>query len=153
MPTAADLRLPPALIKTFERTKDAAALVLQRRMRVFRLVRGAYAKLSRNENALGAIGADLRLLIRLMLQWARGEYRLVPWKALVFVAAAVVYFVNPIDLIPDALIGIGFVDDAAVVAAVVRAVHGDLERFRAWEAARLLVPQGASLMPEDGLPR
>jgi uncharacterized membrane protein YkvA (DUF1232 family) len=51
----------------------------------------------------------------------------------VLIAGAVVYFVAPLDLIPDALIGIGFVDDVAVISAVVRAVRDELDRFQAWE--------------------
>lgn len=32
--------------------------------------------------------------------------------------AALAYFVSPIDAIPDMLVGVGFTDDAAVIAAV-----------------------------------
>lgn len=56
-----------------------------------------------------------------------------PWPSLLLVASAVVYFVTPADLIPDLLPGIGFMDDVAVVSAVVQAVRDELERFRTWE--------------------
>jgi uncharacterized membrane protein YkvA (DUF1232 family) len=48
-------------------------------------------------------------------------------------AGAAVYFVVPVDLLPDALPGVGFVDDVLVIRAVVESVRDELERFRAWE--------------------
>ena len=56
-------------------------------------------------------------------------------KAVIFGALA--YFVAPIDLIPDILAGIGFTDDAAVLAAVVSTVQKHMrpehaEKARDW---------------------
>jgi len=39
---------------------------------------------------------------------------------------ALAYFISPIDAIPDALIGLGFTDDAAVIAAGIRAIAGQV---------------------------
>ena len=74
--------------------------------------------------------------MRMTRAWALREYRTVPWKSLVYIVGAIVYFVNPVDVIPDVLGGIGFIDDAAVAAAVVRAVHAQLDAFREWEELR-----------------
>lgn len=49
--------------------------------------------------------------------------------------AALAYFVLPIDAIPDVLAGIGFTDDAAVIAAVVATLSAHI-RSRHREAAR-----------------
>ncbi len=76
---------------------------------------------------------DLRTLVRLAKAWAFREYRRVPWRTVTYVVAAMLYFINPIDLVPDMLIGIGFVDDAAVVHAVIHSLHNDLIAFRKWE--------------------
>jgi uncharacterized membrane protein YkvA (DUF1232 family) len=40
---------------------------------------------------------------------------------------ALAYFISPIDAIPDALIGLGFTDDAAVMAAGIRAIAGQVK--------------------------
>ena len=50
---------------------------------------------------------------------------------------ALAYFVAPIDLIPDVVAGLGFVDDAAVLGAVLATVQkhmkpGHYTRARAW---------------------
>ncbi len=44
-----------------------------------------------------------------------------------------IYLVSPLDLIPDVLPLLGFVDDAAVLFWIVRQVRRDLDDFRAWE--------------------
>ncbi len=131
----------------FALARRAAVRVMRRRARLFRLVRSAYARLARHEQALAWIRDDLRTLLRLARTWARREYRAVPWRSVLYAVAALLYFVNPVDLIPDALAGIGFVDDVAVVGAVVRAIRADLERFRRWEGG-LDAPGERGLLPE-----
>ncbi|MDQ2103653.1 YkvA family protein [Azospirillum isscasi] len=51
---------------------------------------------------------------------------LTPVKAKAVLMAALAYFVLPADSIPDWLIAVGFVDDAAVLAAAVQAVRSNL---------------------------
>ena len=64
-----------------------------------------------------------------------------PAKALMF--AALAYFVLPTDLIPDVLAGIGFTDDAAVIAAVIGVAARHIKpRHR--EAARAFLSGEAS---------
>ncbi|WP_340022935.1 YkvA family protein [Paenibacillus sp. FSL K6-1096] len=40
---------------------------------------------------------------------------------------ALAYFISPIDAIPDALVGLGFTDDAAVIAAGIKAIAGQVK--------------------------
>ena len=49
------------------------------------------------------------------------------------VTVGIIYFVSPIDLIPDVIAGIGFIDDAAVIGLVVMQIKADLDNFLAWE--------------------
>lgn len=114
---------------------------------MLRLVQQAYAKFAHNQPLLAKVSDDLRLLLRLARAWARRDYRLVPWRTIVFVVAALLYFVSPVDLIPDTLAGIGLVDDVAVIGAVVKALQDDLERFQFWERAQALPPGDAPLLP------
>ncbi|MGZ4456261.1 MAG: YkvA family protein [Nocardioides sp.] len=77
---------------------------------------------------------DFRTLVRLVVAYARGQYREIPPDSLVLVVAGLLYVVSPLDLIPDAVPVIGMADDAVVVGWVIRAVREELEAFRAWEA-------------------
>jgi uncharacterized membrane protein YkvA (DUF1232 family) len=76
-------------------------------------------------------------MLRLLVRWANRSYRRVSWTPLVFIAGAVLYFVLPTDLIPDAIGAIGFVDDVSVITMVVRRVRDELDRFREWERTAL----------------
>ncbi len=122
--------------RAFALAEKAARSVVRRRFRLVRLTKSAYTKLERHESALARVARDLRSLVRLAMAWAKQDYRRLPWKSVVYVVAALIYFVNPVDLIPDVLTGIGFVADAAVVAAVVRSIADDLAAFRQWERQR-----------------
>lgn len=70
---------------------------------------------------------------RMMKAYVKGEYRQIPWKPLLLIAAAVIYFVNPIDLIPDWIPGLGFTDDLGILLTVYKSVEHEIEKFMTWE--------------------
>ena len=74
---------------------------------------------------------------------SRLSVSLVAWRvpcdkpqALVAVVAGLLYFLSPIDAIPDWLPGIGFIDDLAVLGWVMRKWSAELEAFRVWKDAQ-----------------
>ena len=81
-----------------------------------------------------AVIDDLRALIRLVVAYARGHYRQIPADALIIIIGGLIYVVSPVDLIPDAIPGVGFLDDATVIAWVIKTVRDELHLFREWEA-------------------
>lgn len=85
---------------------------------------------------LGAVWGALLRLFRLLRAYVKREYTNVPLQSLILIVAAALYFVLPIDVIPDFLVGVGFLDDAAVVAWVVGAVKKVLDDFEQWELER-----------------
>lgn len=76
---------------------------------------------------------DLSLLQALCVAWWRGEYRAISKPALVAVVAGLLYFLSPLDAIPDWIPGLGFVDDLAVLAWVMRKWADELQAFRTWK--------------------
>jgi len=83
---------------------------------------------------MGEAREELKALIRLATAYVRGDYRAVSRDNLVRIVGALVYFVSPLDLVPDFLTPFGFSDDAVVVAFVLRKVREELHSFLAWEA-------------------
>ena len=71
-------------------------------------------------------------MLHLMQAWVGREYSNISNANLVLIVGAVVYFLAPIDLVPDFIAGLGLVDDAAVIAWVVDAVRDELAKFKAW---------------------
>lgn len=89
-------------------------------------------KSSSRGGLLKGLREDLVLLQALCVAWWRGEYRAVSRPALIAVVAGLLYFVAPLDAIPDWIPGFGFIDDLAVLGWVMRKWSGELEAFRAW---------------------
>ena len=81
---------------------------------------------------IGNLLADLPLLISLVKSYIKGEYKNIPENTIIAVIAAILYCISPIDLIPDVIPGVGFVDDAAVVAFCIKMIHDDLEKYKIW---------------------
>lgn len=87
-------------------------------------------------NGFAELANHLKLLQALCLAWWRGEYRAIDSRALLAVVAALLYFVTPLDAIPDWLFGVGLVDDLAVLAWVMRTWQAELAAFEQWRAAQ-----------------
>jgi uncharacterized membrane protein YkvA (DUF1232 family) len=47
------------------------------------------------------------------------------------------YFLSPLDAIPDWIPGIGMLDDIAVLAWVMKSLEAELDAFRAWRARQV----------------
>jgi len=73
------------------------------------------------------------ILGRMAKAYALGRYRAVPWKAILILLAAVIYFINPFDLIPDLIPVAGLTDDFAVLLWVYNAIGTEVDKFLAWE--------------------
>ncbi len=76
----------------------------------------------------------LLAMLRLLKAYATKRYQEIPSENLLSVIVAIAYFVSPLDLIPDFVDGIGYLDDALIVRAVQRKVKTDLDRFMEWES-------------------
>jgi len=74
---------------------------------------------------------------RLAKAYATGKYRTVPWRTILIVLAAVIYFINPLDLIPDLIPVAGFTDDFAILLWVYNSIQEEVEKFLAWEESQV----------------
>jgi len=79
--------------------------------------------------------AYLQAMLRLIRAYYRGDYRKISVANLVIIIAAIIYVLDPWDLIPDWIPGIGFVDDATVLAFAVQKTRETLDNFTAWETS------------------
>lgn len=78
--------------------------------------------------------SDIRIMFAMLRDYWNGHYRAVPWMSIAAIAGALLYVFNPLDVIPDMIMGFGLFDDAAVLAACLSIVESDLEAYRAWKA-------------------
>lgn len=94
--------------------------------------------LQRLENKLKSvpkIGDQLAMapiLASLVKSYIQKEYTDLPVGTIVAAISAILYVVSPVDLIPDAIPGIGHIDDALVIAACIALISTDLDEYTAW---------------------
>lgn len=86
-----------------------------------------------NSSKLKRFSSDIKLMFSMLQDYWQGNYREVPWKSVAAIAGALVYVLNPLDVIPDLILGFGFIDDAGVVALCLKMVESDLLRYAAWK--------------------
>ncbi len=85
------------------------------------------------QDGIGEVRQQLFLLFRFVKAYATGAYRAVPMKSIVTVIGVLIYFVSPLDLIPDLLPVIGIADDVALIMWLFSTMEGEIEKFASWE--------------------
>ena len=93
----------------------------------------ASQKADSKRGRLTEVWDSLMACLRLLRAYATGQYKDIPWVSLLSIIAAVIYFVMPVDLIPDFILTLGFVDDAALIGWIISSVKNDLDNFLQWE--------------------
>lgn len=88
------------------------------------------------QKALRALLEQGRLLLSLVKDYFTGAYREVPYWVIGAGAIALIYVLSPIDAIPDILPGVGFLDDAAVLATCLKLIESELKRYQQWKKTR-----------------
>ena len=87
---------------------------------------------------LGRLLSRVPFAVDLVAAWYCASDSATPMHVRALLWGAVAYFILPTDLVPDYLVGLGFSDDAAVVAAVMSLLGRHLTQdHRAAAAARL----------------
>ena len=77
---------------------------------------------------------------RLARAWWTREYKTVPWRSLGLGLFAVLYLLNPLDLIPDPIPFLGVLDDATMFGFVLASLRADVKLFERWEGRALPDP-------------
>ena len=91
---------------------------------------------------------DGRMLTALVRDWRAGNYRRALRWTIAAAAFALLYVINPFDIVPDVIPFVGAVDDATVIAACLYLVERDLPKYRDWK-----IDQADNKAIEDVTPR
>jgi uncharacterized membrane protein YkvA (DUF1232 family) len=97
------------------------------------LIEQAMSKMKTHSDALKGVVDDLQLIFRLVRARLKGGYRDVSKQSLVVLVGALVYFLMPLDAIPDFIAGLGLMDDVTIIGLALTAVKAEIQKFRAWE--------------------
>lgn len=82
------------------------------------------------------LSEKIATLSRMVKAYFTGEYKIIPWGSIVKIIAVLIYFISPIDVIPDFLPVIGLTDDLALTMWLFSSLKVDFENFEAWEQGK-----------------
>lgn len=85
-----------------------------------------------NRNRLWQLALDARTFFSMARDWMSGAYRNVSAKTIALSIIAIAYFISPVDIIPDWILGLGQIDDALILAMVLASMHDELQNYRSW---------------------
>jgi uncharacterized membrane protein YkvA (DUF1232 family) len=74
---------------------------------------------------------------RLVKAYGLGKYREIPWRSLLLITGVIIYFIMPIDVIPDLIPGLGLTDDFGILLAVYKSLEGEVDKFLTWEKSQV----------------
>lgn len=81
---------------------------------------------------IGPYVSDIACMISLIRSYIIGEYKKVPIVSLMAMICGILYAVNPFDLIPDTIIGAGYIDDMLVLTTVLALFSEDIKDYKEW---------------------
>lgn len=101
---------------------------------ILTLLKGVLSKIQAEgkSTVLQSITSKVMVLGKLLKFYATGEYRAIDLKNVVIIITAFVYFLSPLDLVPDFIPMLGFADDIALMTFVFNSVSEEIEKFETW---------------------
>ncbi len=118
----------------FGRSKAKAGKYARNGLSMLGLLKAALGKSNgmKGDDSIG-FREQVMLLSRMIKAYVAGDYRQIPTKTLISMLASLIYFVSPIDFIPDVLPILGFADDIALMVWLFNSLQDDIANFRDWE--------------------
>lgn len=75
----------------------------------------------------------LKMITRMITNYLNGSYNHTPWQTILMLVAGLLYFITPLDAIPDFIPIAGLLDDATVLVWLGRCFRDDIAQYKKWE--------------------
>ncbi len=105
------------------------------------ILEDAMRKAKRHEGALGKAWGDLQTLFAFVKDSVTGRYK-PELTSLGLAIGALLYFLSPIDVIPDFITALGYLDDVAILGFAVHKLRDELVKYRTWKDTLDITPDG-----------
>ncbi len=74
-----------------------------------------------------------KLMLNMLKDYRKGIYNQVPWFTIASIVFALLYVLNPFDIVPDFIPGLGYIDDLGVITIAMRFIESDLHKYLDWK--------------------
>lgn len=83
-----------------------------------------------NDKNLRGFIEDVKLFFLMLKDFVTRKYKDVPVGTIMAIACSLLYVLSPIDIIPDFIPGVGYIDDAGIIALCLSFVKNDLDKYK-----------------------
>lgn len=90
----------------------------------------------KNNSKLNQAIEPIKIFKRMITAHRAGSYKLSS-KTMGFLVLGILYFITPMDIIPDFLPLIGFADDVSVLIAIFNLLKNEVQDFLVWEKSQI----------------
>ena len=75
------------------------------------------------------------LMFQMLKDVKQKKYPETPWKTIAAMVFTILYIINPLDLVPDFIPFLGYLDDISVFSFVLKLINDDLMEYKNWKTA------------------
>ena len=115
---------------------DKAKEIIKNNERVQNLLASVKDKLddlSKNSDEKKNFVFQVQTVVRMVRAHFSGQYAAFSVQTILLLVFSLVYFVTPVDLIPDFIPALGLTDDISFLMFIIKSLSTDLDHFHAWE--------------------
>jgi uncharacterized membrane protein YkvA (DUF1232 family) len=121
------------ILDFFKKSQNRATVILEDKNKAGETIKEALGKAVSNKGNLEGVWAKMVLLFAVAKDYVNGDYTEIPKRSIVAILGGLIYFLSPIDVVPDFIPVLGFVDDVFVLNLVYKQVLKDLEKYKIWK--------------------
>jgi uncharacterized membrane protein YkvA (DUF1232 family) len=120
------------LSKVAEFIKSAAAKIDMSKVKELLAKAPALLEIVGKVKLLAPYVSKVKMLIQLVSDYVHGRYS-TSWYNIALIVATLLYVISPIDIIPDVIPVIGYLDDLAALILLFKSLGSEFSRYQDWQ--------------------
>jgi len=125
------------ILDFFKKSESKASVILKDKSKSNDTIKEALGKAVTNKGQLEGVWTKMVLLFAIAKDYVNGDYTEIPKRSVIAILGGLIYFLSPIDVVPDFIPVLGFIDDVFVLNLVYKQVLKDLEKYKIWKDAQI----------------